>query len=125
MTNPNVRDISVNASSMWIKSIDPQYTGVYMDGMLLLIFGGIPWQVYFQRVLSAKSAFNAKILSYVAAVGCVVMAIPSILIGAIATNTGTVLALCKDIYFRYLNTLKHLYAYFKIVDCICTHYRLE
>lgn len=92
MTNPNVGDISVNASSMWIKSIDPQYTGVYIDGMLLLIFGGIPWQVYFQRVLSAKSAFNAKILSYVAGVGCIVMAIPSILIGAIATNTGTVLA---------------------------------
>lgn len=87
MTNPNVGDISVNASAMWIKSVDRQYTGVYLDGMLLLIFGGIPWQVYFQRVLSAKSAFNAKILSYVAGVGCVVMAIPSILIGAIATNT--------------------------------------
>lgn len=88
MTNPHVGDISVNASSLWIKSIDPQYSGIYIDGMLLLIFGGIPWQVYFQRVLSAKSAFNAKILSYVAGVGCVVMAIPSVLIGAIATTTG-------------------------------------
>ncbi|XP_022319213.2 high-affinity choline transporter 1-like [Crassostrea virginica] len=87
MTNPHVGDISVNASSLWIKSIDPQYSGIYIDGMLLLIFGGIPWQVYFQRVLSAKSAFNAKILSYVAGVGCVVMAIPSVLIGAIATTT--------------------------------------
>jgi high affinity choline transporter 7 len=88
MTNPHVTDISVNASSLWIKSVDPQYSGVYIDGMLLLVFGGIPWQVYFQRVLSAKSAFNAKILSYVAAFGCIVMAIPAILIGAIATNTG-------------------------------------
>ncbi|XP_048759125.1 high-affinity choline transporter 1-like [Ostrea edulis] len=87
MTNPHVTDISVNASSLWIKSVDPQYSGVYIDGMLLLVCGGIPWQVYFQRVLSAKSAFNAKILSYVAAFGCVVMAIPAILIGAIATNT--------------------------------------
>ncbi|XP_061181009.1 high-affinity choline transporter 1-like isoform X1 [Saccostrea echinata] len=87
MTNEHVGDIAVNASSLWIKSIDPQYTGVYIDGMLLLIFGGIPWQVYFQRVLSAKSAFNAKILSYVAGVGCIVMAIPSVLIGAIATTT--------------------------------------
>lgn len=45
-------------------------------------------QVYFQRVLSAKTAANAQILSFVAAVGCIVMAVPAVLIGAIATETG-------------------------------------
>jgi len=45
-------------------------------------------QVYFQRVLSAKTAASAQILSYVAAVGCIVMALPAVLIGAIASETG-------------------------------------
>ena len=52
------------------------------------IFGGIPWQVYFQRILSSDSAAHAQALSFIASIGCMVMAIPSILIGAIATTTG-------------------------------------
>ena len=44
--------------------------GLWWDTALLLMFGGIPWQVYFQRVLSCDSSKNAKILSYVAGVGC-------------------------------------------------------
>ena len=42
------------------------------------------FQVYFQRVLSSKTAFRAQILSYVAAAGCILMAIPPVMIGAIA-----------------------------------------
>ena len=45
-------------------------------------------QVYFQRVLSAKSATRAQMLSYAAAVGCIVMSVPAVLIGAIAKSTG-------------------------------------
>ncbi|CAF1364275.1 unnamed protein product [Adineta ricciae] len=106
----------------------------WIDSMLLLIFGGIPWQncmtkfcaiimldlkmiedrfsskqkllmqevrfdvgelystnhgriVYFQRVLSAKSAKKAMYLSFCAAVGCIVLAMPPVLIGAIAKST--------------------------------------
>jgi high affinity choline transporter 7 len=44
-------------------------------------------QVYFQRVLSSKSAAGAELISYIAAVGCVIMAIPPILIGGIAKAT--------------------------------------
>jgi len=62
--------------------------GQYLDNGLLLILGGVPWQVYFQRVLSTKSAFKAAILSYVAAFGCILMAIPPMIIGAIARATG-------------------------------------
>ena len=29
--------------------------GVWFDGYLALMFGGIPWQVYFQRVLSSDT----------------------------------------------------------------------
>ncbi|KAJ8318595.1 hypothetical protein KUTeg_003686 [Tegillarca granosa] len=86
MTNENVHPITVN-STAWIQELDPAYSGMYIDSFLLLIFGGIPWQVYFQRVLSAKTAVRAQLLSYVAAFGCLVMALPSILIGAIAKST--------------------------------------
>lgn len=72
----------------WIGEIDSSEYFYYLDYGLLLIFGGIPWQVYFQRVLSSKSAGRAQILSYVAAFGCVLMAIPPVLIGAIAKGTG-------------------------------------
>ncbi|XP_077437087.1 high affinity choline transporter 1-like isoform X2 [Vanacampus margaritifer] len=51
------------------------------------MLGGIPWQVYFQRVLSASSATYAQVLSFLAAFGCLVMAVPSILIGAIGAST--------------------------------------
>ena len=50
--------------------------------MLMLIMGGIPWQVYFQRVLSANSARSAQILSYAAPIGCISLALPPIFIGA-------------------------------------------
>lgn len=46
------------------------------------------FQVYFQRVLSSKTAGRAQVLSYVAAFGCILMAIPPVLIGAIAKATG-------------------------------------
>lgn len=52
------------------------------------MLGGIPWQVYFQRVLSASSATYAQLLSFLAAFGCLVMAVPSVLIGAIGASTG-------------------------------------
>jgi len=56
--------------------------------MLILIFGGIPWQVYFQRVLSAKSEKSAMYLSYVAAIGCLLSGIPPAIIGMIGKAAG-------------------------------------
>ncbi|XP_065216726.1 high-affinity choline transporter 1 isoform X2 [Planococcus citri] len=71
----------------WIGQVPKDDLWSYIDYGLLLIFGGIPWQVYFQRVLSSKSAVQAQLLSYVAAFGCMIMAIPPVLIGAIAKAT--------------------------------------
>ncbi|KAF7281571.1 choline transporter [Rhynchophorus ferrugineus] len=71
----------------WIGKVEKDDMLAYLDYGLLLILGGIPWQAYFQRVLSSKSADRAQVLSYVAAVGCVIMAIPPVLIGAIAKGT--------------------------------------
>lgn len=50
-------------------------------------FLAVPLQVYFQRVLSSKSGHKAQLLSYVAAFGCLIMAVPPVMIGAIAKAT--------------------------------------
>lgn len=71
----------------WIGTVDSKYFGQWIDCGLLLMLGGIPWQVYFQRVLSCRSAFKAQVLSYVAAVGCIVMAVPAMIMGAVAKAT--------------------------------------
>ena len=56
--------------------------------MLVFVLGGIPWQVYFQRVLSSKTEKSAMYMSFLAAIGCILAGIPPIMIGAIAKTTG-------------------------------------
>jgi len=76
-----------STSDQWIGKIHGREWGKWIDHALLLMFGGIPWQVYFQRVLSSKSAKSAQILSFIAAGGCIFLAIPAVLIGAVAKST--------------------------------------
>ncbi|XP_012283006.1 high-affinity choline transporter 1 [Orussus abietinus] len=84
--HPQVKPLS-SMDVDWIGAVESKDIWRYIDNELLLIFGGIPWQVYFQRVLSSKTAGRAQLLSYVAAFGCILMAIPPVLIGAIAKAT--------------------------------------
>jgi high affinity choline transporter 7 len=87
--SPLTTDITLNADQ-WVGTLEGwDVWSQWLDSGLLLVFGGIPWQVYFQRVLSAKDPIRAKLLSYVAAIGCIIMAIPPVLIGAIAKATST------------------------------------
>lgn len=53
----------------------------WWDYALLLIFGGIPWQVYFQRVLASKDEKTAVRLSIFAGVFCLIAAAPAAIIG--------------------------------------------
>ncbi|CAG2197318.1 CHT1 [Mytilus edulis] len=87
MTHDAVTSISVNYTTVWIQELDPAYSGQYIDAFLLLIFGGIGWQVYFQRVLSARTTRIAENLSYFAGFACLFLTIPPLLIGAIAAQT--------------------------------------
>ena len=57
----------------------------WWDYALLLMFGGIPWQVYFQRVLSSKDENTAVRLSIFAGVICILAAIPAVMIGMIGS----------------------------------------
>ena len=71
------------------------------------MFGGIPWQVYFQRVLSSKTPRTAQILSFTGCVGCIVFAIPAVIIGAIGSSTG--------LYRVHASTPKNLLKYRTII----------
>ncbi len=53
----------------------------WWDYALLLIFGGLPWQVYFQRVLASKDENTAVGLSLFAGFFCILAAIPAGMIG--------------------------------------------
>ena len=62
------------------------YYWYWWDYALLLIFGGIPWQVYFQRVLASKDEQTAVRLSILAGVVCLIAAVPAVMIGIIGSN---------------------------------------
>jgi len=55
----------------------------WLDMALLLIFGGIPWQVYFQRVLASRDDRTAVRLSFIAGIGCLLLACPAVILGAV------------------------------------------
>lgn len=57
----------------------------WWDYALLLIFGGIPWQVYFQRVLASKDEKTAIRLSVFAGFFCLLAAIPAGMIGIVGS----------------------------------------
>ncbi|XP_071948644.1 high-affinity choline transporter 1-like [Antedon mediterranea] len=84
MTNEHVTSIT---ETNWFGTWENKYTGVWIEGVLLLSLGGVPWQAYFQRVLSAKTPRYARILSFAGAAGCMIMTIPSFLMGAIGAST--------------------------------------
>ncbi len=53
----------------------------YGDWCIILMLGGIPWNVYFQRVLSSRDEHAAARTSVIAGFLCAFMAIPPLLLG--------------------------------------------
>ncbi len=51
-TNEHVSSIDWN-TTYWGGTLDQQFYGEYIDFWFLLLLGGVPWQAYFQRALSA------------------------------------------------------------------------
>ena len=60
---------------------------LWWDYALLLVFGGIPWHVYFQRVLSSQSESTAQWLSFGAGGLCLIAALPAVVIGMVCATT--------------------------------------
>lgn len=71
----------------WIGKLVPEDTGRWIDDILLLAVGGVAYQAFYQRVLSAASDRQAKITCFAGATLCPILAIPSIIIGAAAAST--------------------------------------
>lgn len=71
------------ASLLPTKAALGSYYWNWWDYALLLMLGGIPWQVYFQRVLAAKNENTAQWLSITAGVVCLLAAFPAVVIGLI------------------------------------------
>ncbi|XP_049525156.1 high-affinity choline transporter 1-like [Dermacentor silvarum] len=80
-TNQAIAKIS-EVQKEWVGVIKNQDVSQILDQLFMTIFGGIPWQVYFQRVLSSDSAFTAKMLSFLSALGCVFLSLPPVIVGA-------------------------------------------
>ncbi|KXJ09271.1 high-affinity choline transporter 1 isoform X2 [Exaiptasia diaphana] len=80
LSHDAVTNIEITAPK-WLGEWPVNY-GYWIDHAFLLVFGGVPWQVYFQRVLACKNEKVAQILSFAGAFGCVIMTIPAVLIGA-------------------------------------------
>ena len=75
--------LGASASLLPTREALGNYYWNWWDYALLLMFGGIPWQVYFQRVLSSKDENTAVRLSIFAGVICILAAIPAVMIGMI------------------------------------------
>ncbi|KAK1902567.1 High-affinity choline transporter 1 [Dissostichus eleginoides] len=83
LSHPAVSDITVTAKeviyqSPWLGDIDPKDKWLWADNFCLLVYGGL-----------IVAATYAQVLSFIAAFGCLVMAVPSVLIGAIGASTDT------------------------------------
>ena len=90
LRNPKVDSIDISVTD-WIGKVDPQDYGVWIDYAFLLLLGGIPWQCYYQRVLSSKTSKRAMLLSYGGGLIALIMTAPSVVFGAIARATRYVL----------------------------------
>lgn len=55
----------------------------------LKAIGGISYTSFYQRILSTSTDTQAKITCYAGAVLCPILAIPSLVIGAVAASTST------------------------------------
>jgi hypothetical protein len=56
MTNSAVSSIAPSEVD-WVGTLEPQYYGQYFDYGMLLVFGGIPWQVS-EREQCGLTPFN-------------------------------------------------------------------
>lgn len=54
------------------------------DSFILILFGGIPWQPYYQRALSLRTNGEVKILSVAATLICFVCIVPPVILGVAA-----------------------------------------
>ncbi|KAM7009989.1 high affinity choline transporter 1-like [Tautogolabrus adspersus] len=92
MTNPHSLDISLTAYNQtfqapWVGTVELDEAGKWFDDFMLLALGGLAYQAFYQRILSASSYSQAQVTCFASSAFCLVLGIPSVLIGAVAAST--------------------------------------
>ncbi|CAL1602154.1 unnamed protein product [Knipowitschia caucasica] len=92
MTNPHSLDISLTAynttfQAPWVGHVELDEAGKWFDDFMLLALGGLAYQAFYQRILSASSYTQAQVTCFASSAFCLVLGIPSILVGAVAAST--------------------------------------
>ncbi|XP_010764461.1 high affinity choline transporter 1-like isoform X2 [Notothenia coriiceps] len=92
MTNPHSLDISLTAYNQtfqapWVGTVELDQAGKWFDDFMLLALGGLAYQAFYQRILSASSYTQAQVTCFASSGFCLVLGIPSILVGAVAAST--------------------------------------
>ncbi|XP_026216039.1 high affinity choline transporter 1-like [Anabas testudineus] len=92
MTNPHSVDISLTAynytfQNPWVGTVELDEAGKWFDDFMLLALGGLAYQAFYQRILSSSSYTQAQVTCFASAAFCLVLGIPSVLVGAVAAST--------------------------------------
>ncbi|XP_074496349.1 high affinity choline transporter 1-like [Sebastes fasciatus] len=92
LASPSSANITVAAVTKlhqgpWIGKLELEDAGRWVDDLLLMAIGGLCYQAFYQRVLSAATDTQAKITCYAGAILCPILGIPSLIIGAAAAST--------------------------------------
>ncbi|CAH1246697.1 SLC5A7 [Branchiostoma lanceolatum] len=78
---------SITADTSWLGQWDNRLAAVWVDLTLMMALGSPAIQGYIQRVLAARSAHEARLFSVFGCFGCLLLAAPPVLIGAIGAST--------------------------------------
>ncbi|XP_013417978.1 high-affinity choline transporter 1-like [Lingula anatina] len=84
-TSPYVTPLPETADR-WVGTLDPRTLGTYVDVLLQLMLGGIPWQFIWQRILAVKTARMAQMVTFAGSLGGLLATIPPLLIGMAAVS---------------------------------------
>ncbi|XP_069386112.1 high affinity choline transporter 1-like [Paralichthys olivaceus] len=92
LTNPHSVDISLTAYNQtfqapWVGTVELDEAGKWFDDFMLLALGGLAYQAFYQRILSASSYTQAQVTCFASSAFCLVLGIPSVLVGAVAAST--------------------------------------
>ncbi|XP_053273717.1 high affinity choline transporter 1 [Pleuronectes platessa] len=92
LTNPHSLDISLTAYNQtfqapWVGTVKLDEAGKWFDDFMLLALGGLAYQAFYQRILSASSYTQAQVTCFASSAFCLVLGIPSVLVGAVAAST--------------------------------------
>ncbi|KAL1023869.1 hypothetical protein UPYG_G00048220 [Umbra pygmaea] len=92
MLNPAVGDITKTSfnntyQNPWVGTVEREKALKWIDDFLVVALGSLSFQCFHQRTLSASSSSKAQVTCFAAAVIVLVLAIPSVLVGAVAAST--------------------------------------